>query len=54
MILDIFLCFLNFVLDIFAARQSLSRKGGTLEFDECLKEFAVFFKYARFEFMKKT
>ena len=39
---------------VFAVRQSLSRKGGTLEFDECLKEFAVFLKYARFEFMKNA
>ena len=32
----------NVFLHVFAARQSLNRKGGTLEFDECLKEFAVF------------
>ena len=40
-------------LYVFAVRQSLRGKGGTLEFDECLKEFAVFLKYARREFMKK-
>ena len=47
------MCFLHLVVHVFAVRQSLSRKGGTLEFDECLKEFAVFLKYARREFMKK-
>ncbi len=47
-------CFFAYVLQVFAVRQSLSRKGGTLEFDECLKEFVVFLKYARFEFLKKT
>ena len=39
---------------VFAVRQSLSRQGGNLKFDDCLKEFAGFYKFARFKFMKKT